>query len=276
MADWDRLAVFSIRSLLLKHGYSFLFAYVFGVTAGVPIPADPLLLIMGAMAGDHRYSLALSLLSVAAAAMAADWIWYEAGRLRGYRVLRILCRFALEPDSCVRSTELAFRKRGAQTLIFAKFVPGMSLVSMPLAGIIHMPRWRFLLADAAGSLLWGLTWLIAGFAFHHQVDDVIGWLGLFGRRAGLSILVLIALYVGYKYLQRWRVMRQLRINRITPHEVREMIERGAPVTIVDLRHPADVAREGLKVAGALVVRPEDLRSRSHEIPEDQEIILYCT
>jgi len=125
-------------------------------------------------------------------------------------------------------------------------------------------------------VLWALTWLTAGFIFHRQVDKVIEWLGLFGRRAGLAILLLIALYLGFKYFQRWRFLRQVRMNRITPHEVRALMDEGAPVTIVDLRHAEDVAREGFKLAGAIVVPPEDLRSRSHEIPGDQEIILYCS
>jgi len=266
----------SVRSLLLKHGYSFLFAYVFGVTAGVPLPADPLLVAMGAMAADHRFSLLASFVTAVTAAVTADWFWYEIGRRRGRAVLGLLCRFSLEPDSCVRTAELAFRKRGAGALVFAKFIPGMSLISMPLAGSTKMPRARFLLADAAGIVLWALAWLTAGFIFHRQVDKLLQWLGLFGSRAGLAVLLLISLYLAFKYFQRWRFLRQVRMNRITPHEVAALMDEGVPLTIVDLRHPDDVVRNGYKVAGAIVLAPEDLRSRSHEIPADQEIILYCT
>lgn len=266
----------SFRSLLLQHGYSLVFVWVLGVTAGVPVPADPLLLMMGAMAGDHVYSLPLTAVYATLAAVISDWTWYEVGRLRGRAVLRFLCRFALEPDSCVRSTEIAFRSRGPRTLLLAKFVPGMGLISMPLAGTIHMPRARFLLFDAAGSLLWSTAWLAAGFVFHDQVSIIIVWLGLFGRRAGLIIVALIIGYISFKYVQRWRFLRELRVNRITPADAVALIESGSPVTVLDLRHRDDVEREGFKVAGALVVAPEDLRSRSHEIPDDQEIILYCT
>ncbi len=273
MPDWSEV---SFRSLLLKHGYLFLFTYVFGATAGVPIPADPLLIAMGAMVGDHRYSMLLSASTAIAAALCADWIWYEVGRRRGRSVLGLLCRFSLEPDTCVRTTEIAFRKRGPGALLLTKFIPGMGLVSMPLAGITRMPRWKFLLFDMAGIVFWSLAWLSTGFILHRQVDDVIAWLGLFGRRAGIVIVVLIGLYVGGKYFQRWRFLHQVRINRIAPRDALALLENGAPITIVDLRHPDDVAREGLKLPGALVVTPEDLRARSHEIPDDQEIILYCS
>ncbi len=266
----------SLRSLLLKHGYAFLFGYVFAVQAGVPIPADPLLLIMGALGGDGHYSIWMSLVGAALSAMAGDAIWYELGRRRGSVVLGILCKLSLEPDSCIRKTESGFAKRGAWTLVFAKFIPGMSLVSMPVAGAIRMPRYRFLLADAAGCFLWCGAYLTIGTLFHRQVDAIVSALGLFGRRAGLIALVLIAAYIGFRYLQRVLFLRQLRINRIAPEDAFALINSGSPAMVVDLRHPAEVARSGLKIAGALLLRPEELRARSGEIPAEHEIILYCT
>ena len=266
----------SFRFLLLRHGYAFLFCYVFTVQAGVPIPADPLLLIMGALVGDHFYSFWPSLLAAMTAALAGDWFWYELGRNRGRSILNILCKLSLEPDTCIRKTEGGFARRGAWTLLFAKFVPGMSLVSMPLAGATKMERWRFLLADAAGCALWSSAYLFAGELFHKQVTLLIDWLGLFGRRAGLIVLFLIGIYVAFKYFQRWRLRRELRINRVTPGEAMELIASGTPVTVVDLRNAVEVGLDGLKIAGAVILRPEDLRSRSHEIPEEHEVILYCT
>jgi rhodanese-related sulfurtransferase len=105
---------------------------------------------------------------------------------------------------------------------------------------------------------------------------VISALGLFGRRAGFVIAGLVALYIAVKYLDRWRFTRELRINRITPEELRELLEIRHPITIIDLRHPGEVERDGTKITGAVVLRPDELRSRAHEIPLDQQIILYCT
>jgi len=264
------------RFLLLRHGYAFLFSYILGVSAGLPIPGDPLLLVMGAMVGDGRYSLWKSMLIAVAAALIGDYFWYELGRLRGRSVLRGLCKLSLEPDTCVRKTEVGFAKRGARTLLFVKFIPGMSLVSMPLAGVIRMPRWRFLMADLGGCALWTGAYLPAGRILHREVDSVIARLGLYGRRSGLAALALLALYLVIKYIQRNRFRRELRINRITPDAAMRLIESGHPVTVVDLRHPSEIEKEGVKIAGARILRPEDLRSRSHEIPPQHEVILYCT
>ncbi len=268
--------MFSFRLLLLQHGYLFLFLYVLGVQIGVPIPADPLLLIMGAMAGDHHYGLGLAFAAAASGALLGDCVWYELGRRRGRSILRLLCKFSLEPDTCIRKTESTFTKRGAGALLVAKFIPGMSLVSMPLAGIIRMPRSRFLFADAAGCSIWAIAYLTVGDLFHRQIDSFIRLFGLFGERAGLGILLLVGLYVAYRLMQRWRLRRDLRINRIAPEALLKLLQESRPVTIVDLRHASDIEQEGLKIPGAMILRPDQLRSRSGAIPADLETILYCT
>lgn len=267
--------MFSFRNLLLRHGYAFLSGYVFAVQAGLPIPADPLLLIMGALAGDRFYSFWLSLLSAVLAALAGDFFWYELGRFRGRKVIGWLCRFSLEKDTCIEKTESKFLRRGAWTLLFAKFVPGVSLLSVPLAGASRMPRWCFLLADTAGCVLWSAAYLSAGLLFHRQVNKLIIWLGLVGQRAGIMVAFLISAYIGFKLIQRWRFRRELRINRVTPEGALELLESTEPTIIVDLRHPKEIEEEGFKIAGAIILRPDDLRTPA-KIPAGQEVILYCS
>jgi membrane protein DedA with SNARE-associated domain len=253
-----------------------LFVYVLVVSLGAPVPVDPLFLLMGAQAGDQRYSFLLALVISMAPALFGDILWYHIGKYRGRSVLSLLCKLSMEPDTCVRKTESSFSTRGSNALLIAKFVPGMTLVSVTLAGISRMPLGRFLIADTAGCTLWAAAYLGLGWLFHKQVDKIIASLGLYGRGAGLIILALLGIYFAYKYFQRWRFLHNLRINRITPEEVRDLLADGQTLTIIDLRHPAEVERAGIKIPSALVLRPEDLRSRSHEIPREHEIILYCT
>ncbi len=265
-----------LRYLLFRHGYLFVFLYVFAVQAGMPVPADPMLLVMGAIVGEGRYSLWLTLLTGMSAALLGDMIWYEAGRRRGTSILKILCKLSLEPDTCVRKTEDAFGRRGARTLLIAKFVPGLSLVSVPMAGVIRMSRSRFLLYDVAGCALWVSAYVFTGLIFRKEVQAVMDLIAKLGRWGGILLLTLLALYLGFKYFQRWRFLRDFKINRLSPQKLREMLDSGARITVVDLRHPLEVERDGFKLAGALLLRPDELRARSGEIPRDQEMILYCT
>jgi membrane protein DedA with SNARE-associated domain len=235
-----------------------------------------MLLIMGATVGEGRYSFGIALLVVVTAALLGDLLWYELGRFRGRSILTLLCKFSLEPDTCVRKTELGFMKRGAWSLLLVKFVPGMSLLSMPLAGAMKMPRWRFLLADAAGTSLWCTAYLSAGVLFRRQINDVVLRLGLFGRRAGLVLALLLAAYIAWRYWQRWRFRRQLRINRVSPEEALSMMNGEPPAFMVDLRNPKEIESSGLKIRGAQVLRPAEIRSHFQDLPRDREVILYCT
>lgn len=268
--------MFSFRFLLLRHGYWLVFTYVAAVELGLPLPADPMLLLMGAMVGNHRYAFIPSLFAAILAALIGDVFWYVLGRLKGRSVLGLLCKLSLEPDTCVRKAETAFTKRGAAALLIAKFIPGISILSMAMAGVTKMPRCKFLAADLAGCALWASSYLLLGRIFYRQVDDIIVWLGLFGRRASAIVLLLLALYIGIKYAQRWWFLRNLRINRVSPEQVARWLAAGEPITIVDLRHPAEIETHGLKIPGALVLRPDEIRSRSGKIPSNQEIILYCS
>ena len=111
---------------LIQHGYILLFAWVLIEQIGLPVPAVPLLIAAGALAGSGKINLASAMGSAIIAALLADVFWYHVGRYRGGRVLKLLCRISLEPDSCVRWTEDVFARHGAHSLLIAEFVPGLN------------------------------------------------------------------------------------------------------------------------------------------------------
>ena len=143
-----------LLQFVVRHGYTLVFAWVFIEQAGLPIPSAPLLLAVGALAGTHQMNLGLAVTLAVVAALTSDATWYEFGRQNGIRVLQLLCRISLEPDSCVRRTQVSIGKNGARVLLVSKFIPGLNAMAAPLAGIIHMGWRRFILFDVAGSLIW--------------------------------------------------------------------------------------------------------------------------
>jgi membrane protein DedA with SNARE-associated domain len=235
-----------------------------------------MLLLMGALIGNHEYSFVPAFLGALSASLLGDLLWYELGRRNGRSVLRLLCKLSLEPDTCVRNTEETFARRGPIALLFVKFVPGLGLVSVALAGVTKLPVWMFLALDATGSALWISAYLLAGMIFHRQVDALIVWLGLVGQRAGVTVILLLSAYLLFKYGQRRLHLRWVRINRISPHDVYDLLAQGEPLTILDLRVPEEVLRSGIKIAGARVISPREVQQRLSEIPLGQDIILYCT
>jgi len=261
---------------LLHHGYTVLLGWVFAEQIGLPLPSMPLLLAAGALAGTGHLSLLASLVYVVFAAVTADSVWYALGRRKGIKVLQLLCKISLEPDSCVRRTEGVFAKRGARSLLVAKFLPGLSTVAPPLAGVFHMRVGRFLLYDVVGSILWASTFLGLGFAFSGEIERIAEHLEHLG--GGLLVLVLgaFAAYIGYKFLARRRFLRELRIARITVDELKAKIDAGEELVIVDLRHSMDFEAEPEIIPGAFRMDAKELEEQTDRLPRDREVILYCT
>ena len=89
----------------------------------------------------------------------------------------------MEADTCVAKTEGYFHKRGAITLLFAKFVPGLGTVAAPIAGQTGMPYARFVAYDMGGSLLWTLAYLLAGYFFGDIAQRSHRFFGILGHFA---------------------------------------------------------------------------------------------
>ncbi len=266
----------ALLEFLLRYGYWVLFLNVLAEQLAIPIPSLPVLLAMGALAGLGKSSLALSLALGVLACLLCDQIWYRLGRVRGHSLLRLICRISLEPDSCVSNTKSIFGKWGAWSLVFAKFVPGLSAVAAPMAGLTRMPALRFALADTAGSCLWVGSCLTAGYLFRNQLEDVAFGLRRFGAWIFVAAAAAAAFYVAYKFLARRRFLRGLRVSRISPEELMEMLDRGEDVAVVDLRHALELEYDAFRVPGALQIAMDDIEARKDELPRDREVILYCS
>ena len=263
-------------SFVLHHPYLVLFGAVLAEQLGLPVPATPFLLGAGALVGMHMLDPAPALGLAVLASLTADLAWYEAGRRKGGSILRLLCRISLEPDSCVRRTENVFAKQGARTLLFAKFLPGLNTVAPPMAGMIGMGLPRFLLWDALGAFLWSGAYFLVGLVFSDQIETIAERAAAYGGRFVVSLLSVFALWLLYKYAQRQRFIRDLRIARITPQELKKRMDAGEDIVVVDLRGSLDYDGKPQKLPGALRLSAEELQDRHPEIPRDREVVLYCT
>ena len=261
---------------LIKHGYSLLFGWVLVEQMGLPIPAIPLLLAAGALAGSGKMNFPLAVSFALIAVILADLLWYSLGRYRGGRILKLLCRISLEPDSCVRRTENLFIRHGARSLLVAKFVPGLNTAAPSLAGIFRMPVRRFMLFDFLGGLFWVATFTGLGFIFSDQLEQIAAHSLRWGGWLVVVLAGSLAAYILWKYIQRRRFLRRLRIARISPKELMDKLTAGDAISIVDLRQPIDVEAFPQMIPGALRIAMEEIEARHQEIPRDRDVVLYCS
>ncbi|HYR88563.1 MAG TPA: VTT domain-containing protein [Terriglobia bacterium] len=264
-----------LLEFLIRYGYWVTLASVFFEQMGLPLPAVPILIGMGALARSGDFSFFGVLVIALAGSLAADLIWYYLGFHYGRSVLGVICRISLEPDYCIRRTEDAFIRRGIWALTLAKFVPGLNAAAVPLAGMIKTRFLRFLAFDTAGLVLWAGAYTTLGYIFRNQVEQVIAYLSDLGTSFGLTAAIVVAGYIGYKYLQRHRFLKTLKVERITPEELKRIMDTNQEVFVLDLRNQLDVNLDRFRIPGAFHTLPE-LLEQEGDIPRDKQVVLYCT
>ena len=195
-----------IVQFVLQHGYAILFFAVFARQIGLPVPANLFLIAAGALAAYGKLDLVSVLGLATAASVLADWIWYEAGRQHGDKVLHFIHRFSQDPDAHDRRAKKTFARIGPPLLVFAKFVPGLDAVAPPLAGQTLTSRFRFSF-EALGASLWASVYTGTGYCFSHDLNRAVAYAG---RVATFFILLALAglfIYIGRKMERRRALMR---------------------------------------------------------------------
>jgi membrane protein DedA with SNARE-associated domain/rhodanese-related sulfurtransferase len=257
-----------------RHGLALVFANALLERVGVPVPALPALFVAGALSATGLIG-ALPLLVIAVATpLAVDCGWFLLGRWRGERAVRSICRFALSPEGCERSTQALFARRGLASLLYSKFVPGYSIVVLPLAGAARVPVHLFLVWDLLGNLLWAGSAVSLGALFHGAVGRVLAFLHRLGIWAVVIALGGMALLVAMKWWERRRFYKLLRLARISVEELRRLIEGGQAPSIVDVRTTRSFAAQ--HIPGALRMTLDEVDEQLAALPRDGEIVLYCT
>lgn len=266
------------ESLKLLEQYSVVIlpALVIAEQVGIPLPAVPALLAVGSLAASGRASIPLVLGAIALVALTVDFGWYELGRRRGVRVLARLCRLSLEPDSCVRRTENVFARYGVRGMLVAKFVPGLTTVMPPLAGIFAVGRLRFAVYELIGVLLWAGIWMGLGYAFSDAISLIVARLQRLERTLGLVVVAALLSYVLVKYVRRRLYLRALRIARITPEALKSRLDAGEDVTIIDLRTRLEVAATPYAIPGSRWMATDEIDEHQSEFLRSRELVLYCS
>jgi membrane protein DedA with SNARE-associated domain len=263
-----------VLNLLLTRGLVVVWAASFVESLGAPVPAFPLLLLAGSVAAEYRFSAVPLVAASACGFWIGDLIWYAVGRIHGRRVLGLLCRLSLNPDACVGRAERRFRRRPALTVAAAKFVPGLSLMVAPLAGILRMPPVQFAAIDGAAATAWSAAAVMSGVVFGKRVLPHV----LRTQRA-LEILggaAVLAFFAWKLYERRWLV-RHYSVGRVESAELQRLLASEPPeVLVIDLRSEQAFSGSAQMVPGARRIPPGEFETHVSTMPLDKEIILYCT
>ena len=207
----------AIVQFVLKHGYSVLFAALFAHQIGFPLPGPLFLIAAGALAKNGNLGFTPALFLAVIACVLADWVWYEAGRRQGARVLHFIHRIARDPDAHDRRAKETFARYGPPLLLLCKFVPGLDAVVPPMAGITRTSRLRFLALETVGAGLYSGAYAGLGYVFSHDLNRAATYASRAGKVLAALAFTGLCIYAAARKLVRWhRRLRDSRCVRITP------------------------------------------------------------
>jgi rhodanese-related sulfurtransferase len=127
-----------------------------------------------------------------------------------------------------------------------------------------------------GAVLWVGSYIGTGYVFSGDLEDVASHLAFLGHGLFAVLLAGLLLYVGWKYFNRRRFLRKLRIGRISPEELYRRITSGEDVVVVDLRHTLEFEAEPQTIPGAVHMDTAELEEAVDVIPRDRDIVLFCS
>jgi rhodanese-related sulfurtransferase len=127
-----------------------------------------------------------------------------------------------------------------------------------------------------GSLLWVGVAVTLGYVFASQIDALLVQLANAGSVALMLIGCVLALYIIIKWWQRHRLIRALRMARITVQELNDELNNGRTPAIVDVRSEAARMLDSRIIPGALLADVNSVDVVVNAVPLDAELVIYCT
>jgi membrane protein DedA with SNARE-associated domain/rhodanese-related sulfurtransferase len=256
--------------------YPILFVAVLARQLCLPVPALLFLLAGGALAGAGKLNFVGVLVVAALGCVLADLVWFEAGRLRGKRVLRLLCGLTHDPSFCIRRGREIFAKNGLRLLLIAKFVPGLDGICPPLAGMLGASRTAFLVHDAGGASLWVGAYISCGFIFARQLDKVAAGISVVATALVLIFGIPLLIFFVLKLARLVLMIRLLRPLQIQPQLLKSRLDSGEKFGVIDLLRFEEDPEGVAAIPGAVRLDPLEIRRKKRVvIPSDVNLVVYC-
>jgi membrane protein DedA with SNARE-associated domain len=266
-----------LLGLVVHHGYIFLFLIVLAEALGLPVPAALALLTGGAAVASGALSGPAALLIAVTAMLLGDSLLYVLGSRMGWRLLGVLCRLSVDPESCILRSAESFYKRGRATLLVAKFIPGINSMAPPLAGSMKMPFIQFVGLDLLGALAYAFAYGSIGFIFRDFLAFIVRGFQAAGHVVEIAAIIAAIVFCIYRFSIYWRHRGDRIVPRIQVGELAKLQTQYAEkILLVDVRSHGYYDPRADRIPGSIRLEPNNLSEQAKQLPRDKDIYLYCT
>jgi membrane-associated protein len=170
------------------------------------LPGETSAVLGGVLASRGHVNFWLMLAIVVVAAITGDTVGYEIGKHAGPRLLNTKILQKRKPK--LETAQDFLRRRGGAAVFLGRFIAFFRAVMPALAGTSRMPYLRFVTFNAAGGIVWGITFVTLGFLAGNSYALVAKTVGR-DLAAGIALVVILALIV-------WQTRKHLRNVAVKP------------------------------------------------------------
>jgi membrane protein DedA with SNARE-associated domain len=196
----DTLGV--LTHFFVTHGLPLLFVVVMLESFGVPLPGETALVAFGILASQGHYSIVVVIVLAAVGAIVGDNLGYWLlGRLGGRALFRRWGWLERYSERVLPRVERIMERHGGKTVFFGRFIAVLRVGAGPVAGLAHMPWWRFLFWNASGGIVWATSVGLAAYYGGHAVADGIQKYGLYAFGV-IAVILLGGWFVLHQLKQR--------------------------------------------------------------------------
>lgn len=167
-----------VNHVLVLHGvigYVIVGLLCFGEAAimlGFVLPGETAVIVGGVLASRDQVSLTIMVIVVVASAIVGDSVGYEVGKHLGPRILAL--RPLKRRAASVERGRDFLKRRGMVGVFIGRFTALLRAMVPGLAGMSGMAYPKFLLANATGGIVWGITYTLLGYFIGQSIERLTG------------------------------------------------------------------------------------------------------
>lgn len=271
------------HELIFRYGALIVFLNVLGSSLGLPLPAIPTLVAIGASITISTHTVALTFAHISVMVLAAvvggvigDIVWFQGGKRYGERTLNTICKLSISHETCVRKTERFFGRWGVRVMIVARFLPGLSLIAVPMCGAMAVRLRSFISHDCIGICIWAFVGLTVGVLFAAQIDLIFRLVSQLGWRALVVAGVGLVSYVMYRYWRQLLFKKALETARISAGELHALLSGERRPVVFDIRSPERRILDPFVIPGSIFVDEKMAKEIVIEFGTCQTMVIYCS
>ncbi len=179
------------------------------------MPGETALVTAAALAGRGTLSIFAVVIAACIGTFVGGQTGYWIGAKEGRSLIARYGRWIKLTPERMQRTEVVFARHGGKTVLLGRFVAFMRSFIGIFAGIVGMPAGSFAAYNAAGGVLWVLSFSALGYAFGRNLPRLVRYIG----RVSLVVATLVALIVGVVYAWKWFQRNRTKVVASLDHTV---------------------------------------------------------